>query len=167
MEGESFFFHEIYILIFIYLSADSMKKLWLVFPGYCIGLGGLVLITYRTMLAVLSQSKEITLQVNRYGEQYMDLFVLCFLWTVCAIGLWSLFRLMKDRENTTIQTDVLSTMHQQSDSFFFMNNGPTSPVIFLKSLPSPAQGYFFLDEGDLSTASVSMRVVQENLSVEL
>lgn len=144
-----------------------MKKLLLVFPGYCIGLGGLLLITYRTFLAAVSGSKTITLQVNRYGEQYLDVLILCFLWVTCAIGLRSLSQLIRKQEDTTTQTEAMGAMPQQSDHSFFMNNGPSSPLISLRSSPLAAQGYQLLDEGDVSTSSVSLRVFQENLSEAL
>jgi len=75
-----------------------MKKNLLILPGYLIGIGCLVLLTYRTFLAFFSESKSITIQVNRYGEQYGDIVVLVFIWIVCVIGLFSLYRLMKEQK---------------------------------------------------------------------
>jgi hypothetical protein len=75
-----------------------MKKLF-VLPGYVIGLGALVLITYRTLLAFLSESKAITIHMNRFGEQYLDLVCLVFLWGVCMVGLWSLSSMVHDKKN--------------------------------------------------------------------
>jgi len=75
-----------------------MKKLF-VLPGYVIGLGALVLITYRTLLALGTESKAITIYLNRFGEQYLDLVSLVFLWGVCVIGLWSLSSVVRDRKN--------------------------------------------------------------------
>jgi len=73
-----------------------MKKLF-VLPGYCVGLGGLLLITYRTLLAVGSEGKAIMVQVNRYGEQYLDLICLVFLWGVCLVGVLSLSSMIKGK----------------------------------------------------------------------
>ena len=78
---------------------DPMKKTLLVLLGYGIGLGGLVLITYRTLLAVGAESKAITISVNRFGEQYLDLVCLVFLWVVCVVGLLSLSSLVRDGKN--------------------------------------------------------------------
>ena len=78
---------------------DQMKKTLLVLLGYGIGLGGLVLITYRMLLAVVTESKTITISVNRFGEQYLDLVCLVFLWVVCVVGLLSLSSVVRDRKN--------------------------------------------------------------------
>jgi len=79
---------------------DSLRNTWWILPGYCIGLGGLALITYRTVRAVLSTSKSITLQVNSFGEQYLDLLCLVLLWMVSLIGMWILWSRMKEHSNT-------------------------------------------------------------------
>jgi|GEM_PF-6042612 len=76
-----------------------MRKTLLVFPGYCVGLGGLLLITYRTFLAIGSENNAITIQVNRFGEQYLDLICLIFLWIVCFVGIWSLSSLVHEKKS--------------------------------------------------------------------
>lgn len=76
-----------------------MKKLLLILPGYCVGLGGLLLITYRTLLAIASESKTITVQVNRFGEQYLDVVSLVFLWVVCLVGLLSLTLVVTEKKH--------------------------------------------------------------------
>lgn len=75
---------------------DPMKKTLLVLLGYGIGLGGLAMITYRTLLAVGTESKAITISVNHFGEQYLDLVCLVFLWVVCVVGLLSLSSVLRD-----------------------------------------------------------------------
>ncbi len=40
------------------LGNGVMKKTWFVLPGYCVGLAGLLLITYRTLLAMSSPEKS-------------------------------------------------------------------------------------------------------------
>jgi len=67
-----------------------MKKDLFILPGYLVGIGSLGLITYRTLLAIGTESKSITIQVNQYGEQYLDVALLVFVWIVCIIGLLSL-----------------------------------------------------------------------------
>lgn len=74
-----------------------MKKLFLVLSGYCIGLGGLALITYRTLLAIGSESKSVLVLVNAFGEQYLDLFCLVVLWGICLLGLYFLFSFLKEQ----------------------------------------------------------------------
>lgn len=79
-----------------------MKKKLLILPGYLVGLGSLLLLTYRTVLAFFSESKSITIQVNRYGEQYVDVALLVFLWVVCMIGLLYLSPLMNKEGGETV-----------------------------------------------------------------
>jgi hypothetical protein len=97
-----------------------MKKRWLVFPGYCVGLGGLLLITYRTLLAVGSESKAIIVHVNQFGEQYLDIVCLVFLWVVCLIGLYCLLSLrMKETKKTEpAQAEGRRTDGENSDVVF-------------------------------------------------
>ena len=83
-----------------------MKKVWLVLPGYCVGLGGLMLITYRTILAVSSPGKMVLVSVNQFGEQYLDVVALGFLWMVCLVGvlcLVSLERELRRKEYVTMK----------------------------------------------------------------
>jgi hypothetical protein len=79
-----------------------MKKKLLIVPGYLVGIGGVLLITYQTLLAFFSESKSVTIQVNRYGEQYGDLVVLVFLWVVCVVGLLSLVMLLRDPKDEPV-----------------------------------------------------------------
>ena len=64
-----------------------MKNKLLIVPGYLVGLGSLFIITYRTILAFFSESKSVTIHVNRYGEQYADIVFLIIIWVICLIGL--------------------------------------------------------------------------------
>jgi hypothetical protein len=81
-----------------------MKKKMLILLGYLVGMGGVFLITYRTLLAFFSESKSITVQMNRYGEQYGDLAFLVFIWIVCVVGLLSLVALLKEQKDETVPT---------------------------------------------------------------
>ncbi|HVQ00733.1 MAG TPA: hypothetical protein VMT57_04390 [Candidatus Thermoplasmatota archaeon] len=74
-----------------------MKQQFLILPGCLVGVGCLVLITYRTLVAFFSESKLIIVQVNSFGEQYIDLFCLVVLWAVCVMSVWSLSRLLFGR----------------------------------------------------------------------
>ena len=71
-----------------------MNKL-LIVPGYLLGISSLSWITYQTVVAFLSDSKSITVYVNRYGEQYADIVSLVVLWVISLIGLIGLIYLMK------------------------------------------------------------------------
>lgn len=79
-----------------------MKKNLFILPGYLVGIGSLVLITYRTVLTIFSDNKSITIHMNRYGEQFGDIAALVFLWIVCIIGLISLYFLMKEQKGENV-----------------------------------------------------------------
>jgi hypothetical protein len=91
------FYLGIYILFFVYPYTNFMKKLFFILPGYCVGFGGLLLITYRTLLAFGSESKAITVHVNRFGEAYLDVIALVFLWMMVLVGLLTLSRMMREK----------------------------------------------------------------------
>ena len=112
-----------------------MKKTWFVLPGYCVGLGGLLLISYRTLLAVGSPGKSILVSVDRFGEQYLDLVALAFLWVVCLVGLLCLSSLGKElnrREGLQIEQsndDVLISPVFSFDVFDSFHQPPTLAVM--------------------------------------
>jgi hypothetical protein len=148
-----------------------MKKSLLVLPGYCVGLGGLLLITYRTLLAAGAESKSITVQVNRFGEQYIDLACLVLLWGVCMVGLYSLLSLQKKETNGkehnpegtkgaaqkklgNFSRQVLDVLHHDSS------------VINIGTIGEPSHesssGYFLLDsQGTATTYCVSVKVLRD------
>ena len=73
-----------------------MKNKLLIVPGYLVGIGSLCIITFRTLLAFLSENKSVTIYVNRYGEQYVDIALLIFIWIICLVGLIYLYIVMKE-----------------------------------------------------------------------
>jgi hypothetical protein len=144
---------------FCILVTDLMKKTWLILPGYCVGLGGLLLITYRTLLAVSSPGKVVMVSVNRFGEQYLDLVCLVFLWAVCLIGLLSLSSMVSEKKREGWSTvehskkDVLVNpifSNSVSDSFT-----QRSALILMKDSP---EGFFTTDAASLSIDDVSCSV---------
>ncbi len=76
-----------------------MKKTWFILSGYSIGLGSLLLITYRTIVAIGSESKMILVSVNRFGEQYLDMVSLVLLWVICILGCFSLTSFFTQKKN--------------------------------------------------------------------
>jgi hypothetical protein len=139
-----------------------MKKPWFVLPGYCVGLGSLVLITYRTALAVSSPEKAIMVSVNRFGEASLDLVALGFLWLVCLIGLLCLSSWVRE-------------MKRQEDSHAVMHtDGTASPVVsfdrfdlahqrsMMTLMGTAHDGFNFTD-----TASVSVHETESRVSVSV
>ena len=131
-----------------------MKKNLLILPGYLVGIGSLLLITYRTFLAFFSQSKSITINVNRYGEQYGDIAVLVFIWIVCVMGLYSLFILMKEQKSENVFPESIQAEKISNEDKSFLNDTKkvivsekTNTVItFRKPLEESNRGFPSLDE---------------------
>jgi len=68
--------------------------------GYISGMLILGLHTWITLRAFFSDSKSITIHVNRYGEQYGDILTFVFFWALCLIGLVFLYNRIKKPEVT-------------------------------------------------------------------
>jgi hypothetical protein len=71
----------------------------LIIPGYIIGLNCLLLVTYRTFIAFFSESKSVLININKFGEQYFDLFALLIIWIISIIGLILLILMVKDERD--------------------------------------------------------------------
>ncbi|KYK32258.1 MAG: hypothetical protein AYK22_01905 [Thermoplasmatales archaeon SG8-52-3] len=56
----------------------------------------LLVMTYRTFIAFLSDSKSILIHINKFGEQYLDLFALLIIWIISIVGLIILFLMLKE-----------------------------------------------------------------------
>lgn len=110
----------IYIILCVFTGVDFMKKKLLILLGYLVGMGGLFLITYRTLLAFFSESKSVTVQVNRYGEQYGDIAVLVFIWIVCVVGLLSLVALLKEQKDKTVSTGEMQGRKKLEEEGLFL-----------------------------------------------
>jgi len=123
-----------------------------------------LLITYRTLLAVSSPGKAIMVSVNRFGEQYLDLVCLVFLWVVCLVGLLSLSSLVSEKKRKgwsqaeQSNKDVLSRpvfSFEGSDSFHQRSA--------LVVMGDAHEGFSTMDEASLSaddaSCSVSVSVI--------
>ena len=80
------------------MRCNCIRDKLLVIPGYIIGLCCLILITYRTIIAFLSENKAVTIHINRFGEQYYDIVALVIIWIVCIIGLIFLLRVLREEK---------------------------------------------------------------------
>ncbi len=156
------FFHGFYIIFVVFISDRYMEKKLLLVPGYLVGCGCLALITYRTILAVNTSSKIIMVQVNRFGEQYVDLVLLGLLWAVCMVGLWSLTFLLKELDQRQQHRDVgLVVARHTVTPLFLDQDRVAASLVSLESSPMDAIGYVYFDESrHLSIASVSVTVLQ-------
>ena len=148
-----------------------MKKKLLILPGYFVGLGGLFLITYRTVLAFFSEGKSITIQVNRYGEQYVDIALLVFLWVVCMIGLLYLSPLMnKGGGETVLKGDQRGRKGMTQERLYLnvVQDARTDETTragigaFLEPSKETDQRAYHLDaDGNRMVSSDAIKVVQE------
>jgi hypothetical protein len=120
------------------------------------------------LLAIGSESKAITVQVNRFGEQYLDLVCLVFLWLVCLVGLLCLSSLraeMKRREGSSAEESRKGVVIQQNYSFDVLPSflGQSAPL----AIDGSREGFYDTDETSLSVddgydqVSVSVVVQQE------
>ena len=49
------------------------------------------------MIAFMSESKAITIHINNYNEQYIDIAALALIWTIMITGLIFLIRFMREK----------------------------------------------------------------------
>ena len=80
-----------------------MKNKMLIIPGYLVGIGSLFILTYATLIAFFSDTKSVTIHINRLGEQYVDFALLIFIWIICLMGLRYLYLILKE-EKTPAKT---------------------------------------------------------------
>jgi len=113
-----------------------MHKEHFILPGYLVGISCLGLITYRTLLAVGTATKAITVTVNQYGEQYLDIAFLIVMWIVSTIGLLSLRAFSKDTQRiTSANNSYPQRVNQQNQQMPFdvsrysLRNDTPSPRI--------------------------------------
>jgi uncharacterized BrkB/YihY/UPF0761 family membrane protein len=80
------------------MKRKIIKNKLLIAPGYIIGLGCLILITYRTLIAFFSESKAVIIHINNYNEQFIDLLALGIIWSICLFGLFILYKFLRDEK---------------------------------------------------------------------
>ena len=151
----------------------SMKKFSLVLSGYCVGLGGLLLITYRTVLAFGAEGKSITIYMNRFGEQYLDVVSLLFLWVVCASGLYVLLSFSRKETNPMgqrsehgrgINEDASDVVFPFGSTIRFSTSPGVSYRVGDKDFSEGDSGYVFLENKDTtSLCSVSVETRENPL----
>jgi len=79
-------------------GGNNIKYKILIIPGYIIGLSCLFLVSYRTLIAFFSESNAVTIHVNNYGEQYLDIITLVIFWIICLVGLILLLKILKKED---------------------------------------------------------------------
>jgi len=93
------------------MGENRIKK-FLILPGYIIGLSCLFLITYRTLIAFFSESKAVTIHINNFGEQFIDIIALIIIWSICLGGLFFLFKILKKEKISKTYTDTPQSINK-------------------------------------------------------
>ena len=76
------------------------------------------------MIAFFSESKSVVISINKFGEQFIDLFALVIIWIICLVGLIILFWMIKEEnvlKNSLYKSDK-RPMIEQNQSFFDIDN---------------------------------------------
>ncbi len=76
------------------------------------------------MIAFFSESKSVVISINKFGEQFIDLFALVIIWIISLIGLIILFWMIKEEKilkNSLYKSDIRPII-KQNQSFFDMDN---------------------------------------------
>jgi len=82
----------------------------------------LFLVTYRTFIAFYSESNAVTIYVNKFGEQYLDIFALVIFWIIVIIGLFFILRLIKEdkiERNLQYRFDKIQALNKNKYFFDF------------------------------------------------
>ena len=153
-----------------------MKNKLLIVPGYLIGIGSLFIITYRTLLAFFSESKSVTIHVNRYGEQHVDIAFLIVIWIICLVGLTYLYIVMREGKiSKVLESDIRGKKVMSKDGSYLgvlrssLIDEKTGRVLGVLVEPSEEidSGLYHLDDsGNLVLSFDSIKSVREDVIVE-
>lgn len=152
-----------------------MKNKLLIVPGYLVGIGSLFIITYRTLLAFFSESKAVTIHVNRYGEQYADIAFLIVIWIVCLVGLIYLYIVMREGKITKVlESDIRGRKVMSKDGLYLgvlrdslvdEKTGVVRGVLVEPSEEVDSRLYHLDDGGNLVVSFDSIKVVNDDIIV--
>jgi len=150
-----------------------MKNKLLIVPGYLVGIGSLFIITYRTLLAFFSESKAVTIHVNRYGEQYADIAFLIVIWIVCLVGLIYLYIVMREGKITKVlESDIRGRKVMSKDGLYLgvlrdslvdEKTGVVCGVLVEPSEEVDSRLYHLDDGGNLVVSFDSIKVVNDDI----
>ena len=152
-----------------------MKNKLLMVPGYLIGIGSLFIITYRTLLAFFSESKSVTVYVNRYGEQNADIAFLIVIWIICLIGLAYLYTTIKEeRIAKVLESDIRGKKVMSKDGMYLgilrdslvdEKTGMVRGVLVEPSKEIDQRLYHLDDGGNLVVSFDSIKSVKEDMII--
>ena len=152
-----------------------MKNKLLIVPGYLVGIGSLFIITYRTLVAFSSESKFITIHVNRYGEQYADIVFLILIWIICLVGLIYLYLVIKEEKiSKVLENDIKGkkVMNKKGlylgilrDSIVDKKTGVVRGVLVEPSEEIDPTLYHLDDGGNIVVSFDSIKIVSDDIIV--
>ena len=152
-----------------------MKNKLLIVPGYLVGIGSLFIITYRTLLAFFSESKAVTIHVNRYGEQYADIAFLIVIWIVCLVGLIYLYIVMREGKITKVlESDIRGRKIMSKDGLYLgvlrdslvdEKTGVVRGILVEPSEEVDSRLYHLDDGGNLVVSFDSIKVMNDDIIV--
>lgn len=73
------------------------------------------LVTYRTFIAFYSESNAVIIYINKFGEQYIDIFALIIFWFIALIGLFFILKILKEEKiqnNLQYRFDKIQALNQ-------------------------------------------------------
>ena len=150
-----------------------MKNKLLIVPGYLVGIGSLFIITYRTLLAFFSESKAVTIHVNRYGEQYADIAFLIVIWIVCLVGLIYLYIVMREGKiRKVLESDIRGRKVMSKDGLYLdvlrdslvdEKTGVVRSVLVESSEEIDSRLYHLDDGGNLVVSFDSIKVMNDDI----
>ena len=76
------------------------------------------------MIAFFSESKSVVISINKFGEQFIDLFALVIIWIISLVGLIILFLMIKEEKilKNSIYNSNKRSIIKQNQSFFDIDN---------------------------------------------
>ncbi|KYK25119.1 hypothetical protein AYK24_05280 [Thermoplasmatales archaeon SG8-52-4] len=78
------------------------------------------MVTYRTFLAFFNESNAVTIYINKFGEQYIDIFALFIFWLIVLIGLLFILKSLKEdkiERNLQYRFDKIQALNQNKYLF--------------------------------------------------
>ena len=153
-----------------------MKYKLLIVPGYLVGIGSLCIISYRTLLAFFSESRSVTIHVNRYGEQHADIASLIVIWIICLTGLIYLYLVMKEGKIAKVlESDIRGKKVLSNDGLYLgilrdslvdEKTGMIRGVLVEPSEEIDSRLYHLDDGGNLVVSFDSIKLGKESLKID-
>lgn len=129
------------------------------------------------MIAFFSESKAVTIYVNRYGEHHADIIALILIWIICLVGLVSLYfvvkqgKLIKTLESSDIRGKKVMNKEGAylgilKSSLVDRETGMPFSILVEPSVDIDPRLYTLDDTGHLVFSFESIRSVEDDIIIE-